>query len=209
MVMGVKRQYDSSSRREQAHRNQKAVLDAAERRFLADGFGATTISAIASDAGVSVETIYKRFGNKASLVAAIHQRGLAGRGPVSAPERSDQMQSREADPRQIIRNWGKLTTEVAPLVCPILLLIRSAAATEPDMARLLAETDHQRLQRMTHNAHALKGHLRPGITLGAAAEVLWTYSSPDLYDLLITRRHWTLPRYGAFIADSMIAALLP
>ena len=45
MVMGVKRQYDSSGRREQAHRNQKAVLDAAERRFLADGFGATTIAA--------------------------------------------------------------------------------------------------------------------------------------------------------------------
>jgi AcrR family transcriptional regulator len=209
MVMGVKRHYDSSSRREQAHRNQKAVLDAAERRFLADGFGATTIAAVASEAGVSIETIYKTFGNKASLVAAIHERGLAGQGPVPAPDRSDQMQSRERDPRQIIRNWGRLTTEVAPLVCPILLLIRSAAATDPDMARLLAETDHQRLQRMTHNAHALEGQLRPGITLSAAAEVLWTYSSPDLYDLLIARRHWPLPRYGRFIADSMIAALLP
>jgi len=209
MVMGVKRQYDSSSRQEQAHRNQKAVLDAAERRFLADGFGATTIAAVASEAGVSVETIYKRFGSKASLVAAIHERGLAGRGPVPAPERSDQMQSKERDPHQIIRNWGRLTTEVAPLVCPILLLIRSAAATDPDMARLLAETDHQRLQRMTHNAHALKGHLRPGITQSAAAEVLWTYSSPDLYDLLIARRHWPLPRYGRFISNSMIAALLP
>jgi AcrR family transcriptional regulator len=209
MVMGVKRQYDSSSRRQQAHRNQKSVLDAAERRFLADGFGATTIAAVASEAGVSVETIYKTFGNKASLVAAIHERGLAGRGPVPAPDRSDQMQGRERDPRQIIRNWGRLTTEVAPLVCPILLLIRSAAATDPEMARLLAETDHQRLKRMTHNAHALTRHLRPGITASAAAEVLWTYSSPDLYDLLIARRHWPLPRYGRFIADSMIAALLP
>src|ERR1035437_3158561 len=164
MVMGVKRQYDSSSRREQAHRNQKAVLDAAERRFLADGFGATTIAAVASEAGVSVETIYKTFGNKASLVTAIHERGLAGRGPVPAPERSDQMQSRERDPRQIIGNWGRLTTEVAPLVCPILLLIRSAAATDPDMARLLAETDHQRLQRMTPNPTPLKGTPRPGFS---------------------------------------------
>ena len=62
---------------------------------------------------------------------------------------------------------------------------------------------------MTHNVHSLKGHLRPGITQSAAADVLWTYSSPDLYDLLIERRHWPLPRYGRFIADSMIAALLP
>ena len=61
---------------------------------------------------------------------------------------------------------------------------------------------------MTHNALVLKGHLRAGITQRAAAEVLWTYSSPDLYDLLIERRHWSLRRYGRFISDSMIAALL-
>lgn len=209
MVMSVKRQYDSSGRREQANRNQTTVLDVAERRFLADGFGATTIAAVAGEAGVSVETIYKTFGNKAGLVAAIHERGLAGSGPVPAPDRSDQMQGRETDPRQIIRQWGRLTTEVAPLVCPILLLIRAAAATDPEMAQLLTDTDQQRLQRMTHNARALTGHLRPGMTQSAAAEVLWTYSSPDLYDLLIARRHWPLPRYGRFIADSMIAALLP
>ena len=81
------------------------------------------------------------------------------------------MQNRERDPRQIIRNWGALATEVAPLVCPILLLIRSAAATDPDMARLLAETDQQRLQRMSHSAHAFRGHLQPGITRSEAAEV--------------------------------------
>jgi hypothetical protein len=34
-------------------------------------------------------------------------------------------------------------------------------------------------------------------------------ATPDLYDLLIARRHWPLSRYGRFIADSMIAALLP
>jgi AcrR family transcriptional regulator len=209
METGVKRRYDSSGRQLQAYRNQEAILDAAERRFLAAGYGVTTIGAVAGDAGVSVETIYKTFGNKAGLVAAIHERGLAGRGPVSAPDRSDEMQSRETDPRQIIRNWGQLTTEVAPLVCPVLLLIRAAAATDPDMARLLAKTDQQRLQRMKHNARALSGHLRPGITQTAAAEVLWTYSSPDLYELLVVRRRWPLPRYGRFIADSMIAALLP
>ena len=107
------------------------------------------------------------------------------------------------------RNWGTLTIEVAPLVSPILLLIRSAAGTDPDMARLLVDTDQQRLKRMTRNARALTGHLRPGITQSAAAEILWTYSSPDLYDLLVVRRRWQLQRYGRFIADSMIAVLLP
>jgi len=208
-AMVVKRQYDSSGRQEQAHRKRAAVLDAATHRFLEAGYGATTVAAVAAEAGVSVETIYKTFGNKAGLVAAIHERGLAGSGSVSAPQRSDEMQGREADPRQIIRSWGTLTIEVAPLVCPILLLIRSAAGTDPDMARLLVDTDQQRLRRMTRNARALTGHLRPGITPREAADILWTYSSPDLYDLLVVRRRWRLRRYGRFIADAMTAELLP
>ena len=207
--MGVNRRYDSSGRQERAHRNRTSVLDAAARLFLEGGYGATTVVAVAAEASVSVETIYKTFGNKAGLVAAIHERGLDGRGSVPAPRRSDDMQGRETDPRQIIRNWGTLTIEVAPLVSPILLLIRSAAGTDPDMARLLVDTDQQRLKRMTRNARALRGHLRPGMTQSAAAEILWTYSSPDLYDLLVVRRRWQLQRYGRFIADSMIAALLP
>jgi hypothetical protein len=38
--------------------------------------------------------------------------------------------------------------------------------------------------------------------------VLWSYSSPELYELLVLRRGWTPERYGNFIADAMIAALL-
>ena len=38
---------------------------------------------------------------------------------------------------------------------------------------------------------------------------MWAYSSADLYELLVIRRGWPLEQYGAFIADAMIAALLP
>jgi hypothetical protein len=119
------------------------------------------------------------------------------------------MQATISEPREIIRNWGRLTTEVAPEVAPILLLIRSAAATDAEMTRLLSQTDHQRLERMRHNVRALDGHLRPGVTQALAAEIMWTYSSPDLYDLLVLRRGWSIRRYGQFVAESMIAALLP
>jgi hypothetical protein len=70
--------------------------------------------------------------------------------------------------------------------------------------------DAARLTRMAHNARTLLkgGHLRSGMTLDAATDVLWTYSSPELYDLLVIRRGWSAERYGRFIADGMIAALL-
>ncbi len=204
----VRRRYDSSRRHEQARRNRDAVLDAAERRFLTDGYGLTTIASVAGEAGVSAETVYKAFGGKAGLVTAIWERGLQGRGPVPAPQRSDEMQAREDDPRQIIRNWSQLTTEVAPRVAPILLLIRTVAASDPEMARMLAATDRQRLRRMRQNAETLTGHLKEGLSLNDAAEILWTYSSPDLYDLLVIRRCWPIGRYGRFISEAMINALL-
>jgi AcrR family transcriptional regulator len=203
----VKRSYDSSRRHEQARRNRDAVLDAAERRFLTDGYGLTTIASVAGEAGVSAETVYKAFGGKAGLVTAIWERGLEGRGPVPAPQRSDEMRAREDDPRQIIRNWGQLTTEVAPRVAPILLLIRTAAASDPEMARMLAATDRQRLRRMRQNAETLTGHLKEGLSRNDAAEIMWTYSSPDLYDLLVIRRRWPIGRYGRFISEAMINAL--
>jgi AcrR family transcriptional regulator len=207
-MTAVKRRYDSSGRQRKARHNRDAVLDAAQRRFLLEGYAATTVAAIAGDAGLSVETIYKSFGGKAGLVTAIWQRGLAGDGPIPAPERSDQMSRSLDDPRAIIANWGKLTTEVMPMVAPILLLIRSAATTDTEMAALLADTDAQRRTRMRHNAQALKAHLRAGLTLSAATDILWTYSSPDIYDLLVLRSGWSLRRYSRFLLDSMIAALL-
>ena len=38
---------------------------------------------------------------------------------------------------------------------------------------------------------------------------MWFYSAPQLYELLVMRLGWPLERYGEFVADAMIAALLP
>jgi AcrR family transcriptional regulator len=204
------RRYDSAGRQEGAQRRRAAVIEAASRLFARDGFAGTTIAKIAGDAGVSEETVYKAFGNKIALVRAIRDQALAGEGPVHAERRSDRMQASESDPRTIIRGWGVLTMEVAPRVAPVLLLVREAAASDPALARLQEEMDAARLTRMAHNARTLLngGHLRKGVTFDAATDVLWTYSSPELYELLVIRRGWSVQRYGRFVADSMIAALL-
>ena len=78
------RPYNSIRRREQAERTRREVVAVATRRFLDDGYAATTIAAVAADAGVSVETIYKIFGGKPGLVRAIRERALEGTGPVPA-----------------------------------------------------------------------------------------------------------------------------
>ena len=128
-----KRTYDARRRQEQAAHNRDKITEAAERRFLRDGYSVTTIATIAADTGVSVDTIYKSFGGKPGLVRAIRTRALEGEGSVPAEQRSDALHTPEADPRTIIEAWGALVTEVAPRVAPLLLLIRSAAATDPEV----------------------------------------------------------------------------
>jgi len=206
-----KRRYDSSGRQAQARRSRQVILDAAERQFLEGGYAATTIAAIAAEAGVSVETIYKAFGGKPGLVRAIYDRGLAGREPVPAFQRADEMRERETDPRAIMRNWGTLTSEVSSVVSPIERLVRAAAASDPDMAALLQAHHDLREQRARHHARFLKrrGCLREGVTLAQATDILWTCTSDELYDLLVVQRGWSLPRFARFLADFMIAALLP
>jgi AcrR family transcriptional regulator len=205
-----RRAYNASGRRAAAEDRQAAVIAAAERRFLSEGYGATTIAAVAADADVSVDTIYKSFGGKPGLVRALWQRALEGDGPVAAERRSDRLQKDEPDPRKIIQGWGAFTAEIAPRAARILMLIHAAAATDPEIRALQEELDAGRLRRMTINARRLRarGHIRAGITLAQATDVLWTYSSPELCELLVFRRGWSPQRYGRFIAEAMIAALL-
>jgi AcrR family transcriptional regulator len=205
-----KRSYDASLRRADAERSHDRIIETARRRFIDDGYGPTTIAAIAEDAGVSVDTIYKSFGGKPGLIRAMAARALLGSRPVPAEQRSDEMQTRERDPRKLISRWGVFVTEVAPLAAPIMLLVRDAAGSHPELKPLLAEVHADRLRRMTDNARRLAaaGHLRPGITVADAANVLWTYSSSELYELLVLRRGMPIKAYGRFVADAMIAALL-
>ena len=206
-----RRPYDASRRRERAERTRHDILEAARSLLLEEGYAPTTIGAIADATGVSAETIYKSFGGKPGLVRALWVQSLEGAGPTAAEERSDAVRAAELDPRRLIHAWGAFMAEVAPRVAPIVLLIRAAAASDGRLAELLAEVDAQRLRRMEANARALfdRGDLRHGLSLDDARDILWTYTAPELYELLVMQRGWSAERFGSFAGEQIIAALLP
>jgi AcrR family transcriptional regulator len=206
-----RRPYDARGRRRRADQGRARTLEAARRLFLDRGYAGTTIGAIATEAAVSPDTIYKSFSGKPGLLRAIWLRSLEGAGPVPAEQRSDAIRHAEHDARALIRAWGTLVTEVAARVAPIVLLIRAAAESDVRMAELLAEVDEQRLRRMEANALTLfeRHDLRPELTLEDARDIMWTYTSPDVYELLVIRRQWSAERFGTFVAEQLTAALLP
>ena len=168
--------------------------------------------AIASTAGVSVQTVYKAFGNKPRLAKAVFDVAMAGDDePVSMLQRASLGRVRdERDPRKRFRLYGEFLAEVAPRHVPVQLVIRDAANSDPEAQAVWAELQAERLKGMTLFARALRdgGNLRPGISTSEARDVLWTYNSAELFQLLVLERGWSPKRYGRWIADALIAALV-
>ena len=204
-----RRRYDSSTRRTDARARREAVLTAARQLLLQDGFAPTTVSAVAGRAGVSEEMVYKNFGGKAGLVRALYAEALLGEGPVPAERRSESLRE-SGDAREVVRGWAILSMEVASRVSPIALLVRDAALVDPRMGGLLAELDDRRHARMADNAQFLcsAGHLRPEVTEGEATDLMWSVTSPEMFDLLVRRRGWSLEQYAGFVYRTIAYGLL-
>ena len=82
--------------RADAARNRRRILVAAQRLFARDGVACTTMDAIATEAGVGKGTLFRRFGDRASLALALLEssersfqeafiRGPAPLGPGAPP----------------------------------------------------------------------------------------------------------------------------
>ena len=208
-----RRRYDSRGRQEQAGRSRWAMLQAARGLFLDHGYAATTMPAVAAAAGVSVQSVYKAFGNKPALLKAVFDAAIAGDDePVPVLQRAALGRVRdEPDPYRKLSLYGEFVAEVSPRHVPIQLLARAAAAADPEAAGVWDQLQAERLAGMTLFARALHrdGLLRQDVPVEEARDLLWTCNSPELYELLVLQRGWTPQRYGRWLADTLGAALLP
>lgn len=185
-------------------------MGAALELFLEQGFAATTVAEVARAAGVSPETIYKQLGGKPGIVRALYESAIAGEGPEPAFVRSDRLRS-EPDPYVIARGWSELAMEVGPRVTPLMLLVRDASLVDPTLRELLAELDEANHRRMRANAAFLHkaGHLRPGVSRAEAADVLWTLTSAEMFELMVVRRGWSIRRWADFVYRGVASLLRP
>jgi AcrR family transcriptional regulator len=206
------RPYDSTRRKELARQTREAVLDAAGTIFRERGYARTTVTAVAEAAGVSVETVYKAFGNKAQLLKGVFDVAIVGdHAPVPMLQRDMVRRIKaEPDPRRKFEIYGEHLAQAGPRAGPVQLLVRAAGAGEPDVAAVWDQMSNERLVGTTEFArHLSEGKLlRADVTLEEARDVLWTYNSVELYDLLVQQRGWTPERYGRWVARALASALL-
>lgn len=202
------RTYDSTNRRARAVTRQSRIVEAAHRRFLTNGYVATTVASVAADAGVSVDTIFKSFGGKVGLLHAAWERALQGQGERPAEERADDAAA-DGDARTMIAAWATLSAEVGGETSRLFALIRSMAVIDPGVSDLYERVEQSRSERMTHNARRLAatGALRPGLSIGQTRDILLAVSG-HLPEPLLDRAGWPRADYVNLVNRLLQAALL-
>ncbi|MEV6281617.1 helix-turn-helix domain-containing protein [Kribbella sp. NPDC051770] len=207
----VKRSYDASGRREQAAARRRAVVAAAQDLFARDGFRATTIAAVARTAGVSAESVYKGFGTKAALAKAVFDRVIAGDDePVPIVERSEaQAIQAEPDVRRKLQLYAGGVVERQVRSAGVQILIRDGRHVDESLEEVWQNLLTERLTGMTMLATHLHetGQLRPELSVEEVRDLLWTYISVEIYELLVLNRGWPLDRYTSWLSHALVAAL--
>ena len=206
-----KRAYSSPVREEQAARTRSRILEAAGDLFAADGYGRTTIRAIADRAGVANDTVYAVFGSKARvLTALIDQRMAPAAGVTNVLDRPEAQAVRdEPDQRRQLHLFASDMAAVSARVRPVYEILRTASAVETEMGAIHAEMDGYRLRNMTEAAGwlAANGPLR--VDVEEAGEIIWALASPDLARMLCDVRGWTQEAYATWLEDALSRVLLP
>src|SRR5215469_2866819 len=190
------RSYVSEVRDEQARRTRQAVVTAARDLFLAQGYAATTIDAIALEAHVSRRTVFNSVGGKVALLKLAIDWAIVGDDePVALADRpAIQAIRAERDPRVVLNLWVRVVVDIATRVAPIGAVLSVAADGDPEAARLLEEEAEVRMSGAAEFAGYLAslGGLAAGVSVQHAAEVCWAFMDGHLYSQLVTERGWAI-----------------
>jgi len=188
------------------------MLDAAVALLVQQGYAATTLAMVAERAGLAAPTAYKAFGNKPAMVKAAFDYAAAGDDeptPIHQRERAARIKA-ESDPVRKLEIYADGLLGTLTRATRLQLVVRAAAEIDPEMKEIWEQMISERLFGMGILAANLAdgGHLRPGVSTEEAQDVLWTYNSPEVYQLLVLGRGWSGSRYRNWVFRALVNALL-
>ncbi|CAI7978799.1 TetR/AcrR family transcriptional regulator [Frankia sp. Hr75.2] len=203
--------YDNRSRQVAAGQTRQRVLAAARESFLTHGYAGTTIRAVAAAAGVSQETVYKRFEGKAGLLKAVYDVTLAGDDePISFADRPEAQAMRAADgARDSARAYAAMAGAVAGRIGQLLDIVLNTRGGDPELEAFAATIDRERLLGATAAVShwSSVGLLRDDLSVDAARDVVWTLISPAV-DSMLRQRGWSRTDYQEWLARTLLATVL-
>jgi AcrR family transcriptional regulator len=205
MAKKLIRSYYSLVRSKQADKTRARIAAAARKLILSRGFEAATVGDIAREAGVAEPTVYAIFGSKRRILAELVDR--ARFGPVFQKLIGEA--EAVSDPVARLRLTARIVREVCDGERAEVELLRKARVVFPEIEARYEELECGRneAQCVTVKLLVRTGRLRPGLCPQEARDMLWAYTSRDLYRILVVDRGWSSDRYERWLGETLVSQL--
>jgi AcrR family transcriptional regulator len=187
-----------------------AIVAAARDLFIEQGYARTTMADIAAAAGVSVETIYAAFKNKATLLHKAWDITVGGDDQdIVFHERPEVLAIRnEPDLAKRLTLHAAFSTQTAQRIAPFQLMVQSAAGADPAAAAMLEEMGRQRLVGMTVMATEVAQTGQLAVSKEECRDALWSMTDGTLWHRLVNERGWTNERFADWLGHMWVRLLV-
>jgi AcrR family transcriptional regulator len=191
-------------RDERAAVTRRRIADAARTLFGSRGYGATTLKAVADEAGVAVQTVYAVYGSKAGILHEL--RDTVVRQPAAEALYEDAMREPRGERKlelfasSIRRRWEFGHDVVA--------IHSDAAATDPAVRAEVEQVLGMRRNGIARLARSLEAELHPAIDPAHATAILDALTLPEVYAELTGIGGWSADEFESWLAQSLKSQLL-
>lgn len=185
-------------------RTRQRIIETA--RKLVPKEGALAVDRIASEAGVSVQTLYTHFGSKRGLLLAVIDSMQRDVGLYADFDRVWASPDGETALRRMLEATFHLWHRGWDLVG----FSEQVRKADPEIGAYLREVDGYRranLRSITDRL-ALERRLRQGLDASSAADIAFTLTVPRVYEELVRMQGWSPERASAIAVDVAVAAVV-
>ena len=182
----------------------RRIIDAARRQFFEDGYAATTLHAVAAEAGVAVQTIYAVFGSKAAILAEL--RAVA----VDLPEADDEARAAMSAPTAELRltRFAHSIRNRWQIAGDIVRVHQDAVRVDPSLRPGVEAAEARRHGGIAAFVRAIEVDLGVPIDVERSIGVVNALTLYAVYEELVGVQGWSPEAFEAWLAESLIAGVI-
>jgi|HubBroStandDraft_6_1064221.scaffolds.fasta_scaffold43156_3 AcrR family transcriptional regulator len=206
MITKKKRAYRSVARQRHAGDTRERIADAAYQLLLEKRYEGMTIDAIAQRAEVSPQTVYAVFRSKAGILAELLDRTSFGAGYQDLVRRAREKEF----PPDRLRFAARIARHIFDSQTETIDLLQGVSLVTPELADLIKERECHRYdsQKSMVDFISQSGWLSPSTNPGKARDILWAFTSRELYAMLVRQRGWSPQEYEDWLGNVLVSELL-
>jgi AcrR family transcriptional regulator len=203
----ARRSYSSPPRAARARQTRRRLVGAATSLFVARGYAATTMRAVAELAGVSLPALELAFGTKPRLLAAAIDVAIAGDDepvPVLARDWAACAVA-TGTARDFLAVVGAVVRAASLRSAGLVAAAFEAAPGDPALRALADQLVARHLRTVGWIVDRLveRAPLRAGLTREAAIDSVWILMEPVVFLRLTRDRGWSPARFEAWFVESV------